>query len=166
MLNKHQETTEKIREAFYEKGNVLEAAIDKISDFRGEIVEKLGFAPIFVVQQKTERFMPRIDLFDTEDAFQVDIELPGLAADEITLTATSGALRVTGDRCKDAGVKKILFLEQLDGHFSRTLPLEKHVQGANCTATLARGILRVILPKADPDMMESEEFSVPVKEEK
>lgn len=164
MFNKHHDSGEKIRKAFYEDGHVLASAIDKISDFRGEVVEKLGFAPIFVVQQKTERFMPRIDLFDSGGAFQVDIELPGISIDELNVIATSDWIRVTGNRGKHTDDRKILFLEQLDGHFSRTLHFDGQIDGESCKARLTRGVLHLTLQKADSDTSDTEEFSITVEE--
>jgi HSP20 family molecular chaperone IbpA len=165
MLKKHHAASERLREVFYEKDCVLDTAIDKISKFRGEIVEKIGFAPGFVVQQKTERFIPRFNLFEAEGVFHIDIELPGLAADEIKVAVTGEWVRVTGKRSKRTDSGKILFLEQLEGHFSRTLHLDSPVDGVNCTAVLARGLLRVTLPMVASETIEADEFSVSIKEE-
>ena len=165
MLKKHHAASERLREVFYEKDCVLDTAIDKISEFREEVAEKIGFAPGFVVQQKTRRFMPRFNLFETEEVFHIDIELPGLAADEIEVTVTGAWIRVTGKRSKRTDSGKILFLEQLEGHFSRTLHLDSPVDGVNCRAVLARGLLRVTLPMVASETIEADEFSVSIKEE-
>ena len=165
MLKKHHAASEKLREVFYGKSSVLETAVDKISDCRGEIIEKIGFVPAYVVQQKTERFIPKFDLFETEDAFHIDMELPGLAADEIKVTVTGEWISVTGKRSKRADTGKTLFLEQLEGHFSRTLHLDSPIDGVNCRAVLARGLLRVTLPKLAFETIEADELSVSVKEE-
>jgi HSP20 family molecular chaperone IbpA len=165
MLNKHHASSERLRELFYGKASLLETAVEKISDCRGEIVEKIGFVPVFVVQKKTERFIPRFDLFEGEDAFHVDIELPGLAANEIKVTVTGEWIRVTGKRSKHSDNGKTLFLEQLDGHFSRTLHLDSPIDGGNCKAILARGLLWVTLPKVVSEIIEADEFSVSIQEE-
>lgn len=172
MLNKQTPTNEKLREYFYEKGSVMEAAIDKITEFRGEVVEKIGFAPLFVVQQKTERFMPRFDLFDSGDAYQLDIELPGLSADDIQLAASRDSVRVSGTRRKHdhAGKEvhevtaKTLFLEQMDGDFSRTLHLDTAIDKLQCKARLGNGILHVSLPKVADQANEeaAEEISIEI----
>ena len=164
MLKRHHASSEKLREVFYEKDCILDAAIDKISKFRGEVVEKIGFAPGFVVQHKTERFIPRFDLFETEEVFHVDMELPGLAVDEIKVTVTGEWIRVTGKRSKRTDNGKTLFLEQLEGHFSRTLYLDNPIDGVSCRAVLARGLLHATLPKADPETIKADVFSVSVKE--
>jgi HSP20 family molecular chaperone IbpA len=88
MLKKHHASSEKLREVFHEKDCVLETAIDKISKFQGDVIEKTG------------EFIPRIDLFETEDTYHIDIELPGLAADEINVTVTGEWIRVAGKRSK------------------------------------------------------------------
>ena len=166
MLKRHHASSEKLREAFYEKDCVLEleTAIDRISKFRKDVVEKIGFAPSFVVQQKTERFIPRLDLFEAADAFHIDIELPGIAANEIKVTVTGEWIRVTGKRSKRTDNGKTLFLEQLEGHFSRTLHLDNPIDGVSCKAVLARGLLHATLPKADPETIKADVFSVSVKE--
>ena len=165
MLKKHHAASERLREVFYEKDCVLDTAIDKISEFREEVIEKIGFAPGFVVQQKTGRFIPRINLFKVENGFHIDIELPGLTADEIKVAVTGEWIRVTGKRSKRTDSGKILFLEQLEGHFSRTLHLDSPVDGVNCTAVLARGLLRVTLPIVASETIDADEFNVSIKEE-
>jgi HSP20 family molecular chaperone IbpA len=165
MLNKHHASSERLREVFYGKASLLETAVEKISDCRGEIVEKIGFVPVYVVQQKTERFIPRFDLFEAEENFHIDIELPGLAANEIKVTVTGEWIRVTGKRSKRTDSGKTLFLEQLDGHFSRTLHLDSPIDGVNCKAVLNRGLLRIKLPKVVSEIIEADEFSVSIQEE-
>lgn len=164
MFNKQHASTEKLRSAFYGNDNVLEAAIDKISEFRGEVVDKIGFAPIFVIQQKTEHFMPRYDLFEMEDAYHLDIELPGLAADDICVIVTRDSIVITGKRSKRENEGEILFLEQLDGCFSRTLNLSGHIDGAQCKAVLTRGLLHVTLPKLATKHNEPDDCTVLVEE--
>ena len=164
MLKKHHASSEKLRKVFYGKDCILDTAVDRISKFRGEVVEKIGFAPSLVVQQKTERFIPRFNLFETEDDFHVDMELPGLAVDEINVTVTGEWIRVAGKRSKRSDNGKILFLEQLEGHFSRTLHLDSPVDGVNCRGVLARGVLRVTLPKVASETIEADELSVSIKE--
>jgi len=73
--------------------------------------------------------------------------------------------RVAGNRGKRADNGKIIFLEQLDGPFSRTLHLDSPIDGVNSKAVLARGLLRVTLPKLAFEFIEADEFSVSVKEE-
>ena len=152
MLKKHHASSEKLREVFCEKDCVPETAIDKISKFRGDVIEKTG------------RFIPGIDLFETEDAYHIDIELPGLAADDINVTVTGAWIRVAGKRSKRTDNGKTLFLEQLEGHFSRALHLDNPIDGANCRAILARGLLHATLPKAAPETIEADEFCVSVNE--
>ena len=164
MLKKHHAASERLREVFYEKDCVLDTAIDKISEFREEVVEKIGFAPGLVLQQKTGRFIPRFNLFEAEEVFHIDIELPGLAADEIKIAVTGEWIKVTGKRSKRTDSGKILFLEQLEGRFSRTLHLNSPVNGVNCTAVLARGLLRVTLPIMASEATEADEVSVSIKE--
>lgn len=162
MLNKQHSSNERLREFFYEKGSVMEAAIDKISEFRGEVVEKIGFAPIFVVQQKTERFMPRFDLFDAGDAYQLDIELPGMAAEDIQLSASGDWIRVSGSRENSTDTGKTLFLEQMDGDFSRTLHLDDPIDSSNCKGRLGNGVLHVTLPKVTPESAQIDEVSIEI----
>jgi len=164
MLNKQHTSPKKSRSIFYGNDSVLEAAIDKISDFRGEVIEETGFAPMFIVQQKTEHFMPRYDLFETGDVYRLDIELPGLTADDICVIATRDSIVVTGKRNKYPGEGKPLFLEQPDGSFSRTLHLNSCIDCAQCEAVLAKGLLHVTLPKLAAKHNEPDDYTVLVEE--
>ena len=164
MSNKHEHSREKIREAFYEDGHILDSAIDRISEVRGEVIDKLGFAPLFVIQQKTERFTPRINLLESGDSFHASIELPGFDAEMLELTASRDMISLSGERKRPEPGGKILFLEQLEGSFSRKLRFNTPVDGERCRAVLSRGILQLSLPKLSPEEGSTEPFEVMIHE--
>jgi HSP20 family protein len=107
---------------------------------------------------------PPVDLCETSDAVVLKVELPGVAAEDLEVKLTGGALRVAGKKRRrtSRGAISHLCSERAYGAFERTLPLRWSVKTRGATATLANGLLTVSLPKlAD---RRGAEFKIPIKE--
>ncbi|MFD7512080.1 Hsp20/alpha crystallin family protein [Streptomyces sp. NPDC059853] len=91
---------------------------------------------------------PLADLHETDDAYLVTVELPGVAADDIDVALSDRELTVTavyGDR-KESGVLRRGTRRTGRCEYRTLLPTE--VSGDDITAGLSDGVLRVTVPKA------------------
>jgi HSP20 family protein len=107
---------------------------------------------------------PPVDLCETNDAIILKVELPGVAADDVELTLTTTALRISGKKRRRSGRGAISHLcsERGYGAFKRNVPLRWSLKTRGATAKLENGLLTVRLPKlAD---RRGEEFKIPIKE--
>ena len=107
---------------------------------------------------------PPVDLCESCDAVVVRVDLPGVAAEEIELSLTSTALRVSGRKKRRAarGAVSHICSERGYGRFERTVPLRWSIKTRGATAVLENGLLTVRLPKlAD---RRGEEYKIPIKE--
>jgi HSP20 family protein len=108
---------------------------------------------------------PPVDLCETENAINVRIELPGVAAEQIKIGLTNTQLRVWGEKKRRVPRNRItshLCSERSYGRFTRTVPLRWTVSIRGATAELTNGILMVRLPKI-PDRR-GKEFKVAVND--
>ena len=107
---------------------------------------------------------PPADVCETADAVVVRVELPGVAADDVEVVLTAGALRVTGAKKSRAPRGRVTHLcsERAYGKFSRTVPLRRPVRTRGARATLRDGLLTVTLPKLSE--RRGAEFRVEVKD--
>ena len=108
---------------------------------------------------------PPVDLCETENAINIRIELPGVAAEQIKIGLTNSQLRVWGEKKRRVPRRRItshLCSERNYGRFTRIVPLRWTISVRDATAELANGVLLVRLPKI-PDRRGTE-FKVAVKD--
>ena len=94
---------------------------------------------------------PALDVHEDKDKFTVNLELPGLKREDITVHLEDGSLVISGERkvetvSEDTEVHR---RERYYGKFSRTLTLPVTVSADQVKAAYKDGILTVTLPKAE-----------------
>jgi HSP20 family molecular chaperone IbpA len=93
---------------------------------------------------------PRYEIKETEDAFGLTVDLPGVAKDGLEITAEDDTLRIVGKRnwTRPAGWTS-LYRETSDASFLLELDHDNSVDLDKVRAELNDGVLRVSLPKAE-----------------
>jgi HSP20 family protein len=93
---------------------------------------------------------PSHQLTESEDAFALTIQLPGVARDGLDVTVEQDVLRVVGRRAwtPPAGWSA-LHRETSDAPFSLAVALGQAVAADRIAAELRDGVLRLSLPKAE-----------------
>lgn len=93
---------------------------------------------------------PSHQLTESEDAFALTIQLPGVARDGLDVTVEQDVLRVVGRRAwtPPAGWSA-LHRETSDAPFSLAVGLGQAVAADRIAAELRDGVLRLSLPKAE-----------------
>ena len=93
-------------------------------------------------------FTPLADVEETDEAYLVEIELPGLKKDDLDIAIAGRRLTVTGERKERQRVGILRRRERVVGrfHYEATLPGE--VDEASVEAQLDEGVLTVRVPKA------------------
>lgn len=96
-------------------------------------------------------FIPAADLLETENAFVVAIDLPGMKLDEVNVELRGGDLWISGEMKQDGeGKGKTLHLaERARGAFRRVIPLPGSVDESRIEAIYSDGVLKVTLPKSE-----------------
>jgi HSP20 family protein len=97
------------------------------------------------------RWMPAMDLVETDDHFVLRADLPGLTEDDVKIEVEDGTLVVSGERKAEHEERGEGFhrLERAFGTFSRSLTLPKGVDADAVTANFERGVLEVRVPKPE-----------------
>jgi len=88
-----------------------------------------------------------VDVVDAGDAFEVHVDLPGFAKEDVELTLSDGTLRVHAEADADEGGRYVR-QERHRGSVDRTVTLPERVDEEGIEATLSRGVLTVTLGKA------------------
>ena len=93
---------------------------------------------------------PRIDVHETDKAFTVDAELPGMDEDDIELTLSDGLLTLKGEKKeeKDEKKKDYYLYERHYGSFKRTFRVPDSVEQDKVAANFKKGVLSITMPKS------------------
>ena len=92
---------------------------------------------------------PRTNLYDTDDAYVVQAEVPGLGEKDIQLTVNQDVLTLSGERKTDVPEGYAVHRqERAPVRFSRSFTLPGTVDAEHVTAAVRDGILTVTLPKS------------------
>jgi len=92
---------------------------------------------------------PAANLVETDDAYQVSLEIPGFDRDDLEVTVDQGVLTLSGRRTADHEQEGRTYhlRERATGQFSRAFSLPNSVIAEDVSASYDRGVLRVHLPK-------------------
>lgn len=96
-------------------------------------------------------WMPPVDIQETEDAYRLVAELPGLTKDDINITLENNILRLTGERKfqKDVNKESYHRVERTYGSFARAFTLPSLVSADKVEAAFENGLLTLTIPKAE-----------------
>lgn len=96
-------------------------------------------------------FAPRMNLAETENAYEVTCDLPGVKAEEVNIEFKDGQLWITGERKyeKEEQEKKYHRVERVYGQFRRVIALGTDVDAERIDANYKDGVLSVHVPKAE-----------------
>jgi len=97
------------------------------------------------------RWMPPMDLVESDEHFILRADLPGLAEGDVNIELEDRVLTVSGERKAENEVKKDGFyrLERATGAFSRSLTLPEGIDPDGIAATFDKGVLEVRIPKPE-----------------
>lgn len=94
---------------------------------------------------------PLMNVTEDGDNYYVRAELPGIKADELSISLTGTSLTVAGERTIPAENEKARYhrREREAGKFSRVVSLPSQVDTSKVEARCVDGVLTVVLPKAE-----------------
>lgn len=111
------------------------------------------YAPFCTVGQKiADVFSPSPDASATQDAYEIAIELPGVAAEDIDLSVHEGTLVVKGHKesTREEEGRSYFFTGRISGTFMRSFRLPGDADGERVEADHRDGLLTIRVPKRAP----------------
>ena len=96
-------------------------------------------------------FLPPVDLVETENQFEVTVDLPGLKPEEVEVELKNGDLWIAGKREEEKEDKGKTYhrIERRHGEFRRVLPLPATINAEAIEARFDKGVLKIIVPKTE-----------------
>ena len=99
----------------------------------------------------TRRWLPPMDLVETDDHFVLRADLPGLAEGDVNVELEDNVLTVSGERKAEHESRKEGYyrIERASGSFQRSLTLPEGVNAGAIEASFDKGVLEVRIPKPE-----------------
>ena len=111
---------------------------------------------------KHAKNMMKTDVRETDDSYEVDIDLPGFKKDEINAQLDNGYLTISASKGLDKEEKnkegKYIRKERYAGAMSRSFYVGDEVTQADIKARYEDGILRLSVPKKEKKAVENNKY--------
>jgi len=98
----------------------------------------------------TRAFLPTTDIFETDEALTMLLEMPGVDRENIEISVENGVLTVEGkiNFSKYDGLQPV-YSEYNIGPFRRTFRLSSRIDQDKIRAEMQAGVITLVLPKAE-----------------
>ena len=127
-----------------------------------------SFFPELTESSSAQAQLP-LNIWETEESFVVEAELPGFDLDDVEVTVLAGELTLEGQRpVPEQEGLSFRHRERGTGRIKRVVRLPLEVDVERVSATLTKGILNVTLPKAQaalPRKISVRALEAPAREE-
>jgi len=94
---------------------------------------------------------PQTDLVESDDAFQIRLDVPGMTKEDIDINLQNNTLTVSGERKRErtAESEDAVRVERAFGTFHRTFTLPDAVDADGIEAAYDNGVLTIHVPKTE-----------------
>ncbi len=116
---------------------------------------------------KHAKNLMKTDVRETEDAYEVDIDLPGFKKDEVTITVENGYLNISAVKGLDKDetdkkTGKYIRQERYAGSCSRTFYVGEAVEPEDVSAKFENGILQLHILKKEAKKVEKKDNRIAI----
>lgn len=98
---------------------------------------------------KAPMWAPPVEIYETQDAYVINLELPGMSQEDVSVTQANNILTVRGTRRfkKASEESRYHTSERSYGTFERLFPLPGNAQTEKIRNKFTSGILQITIPK-------------------
>jgi HSP20 family protein len=121
----------------------LFAELDAMSE---QFQRLFGLRPAGGVQRG---FVPPVDIWEGEHEVVIELDVPGVKAEDLSAEVVEGQLVVTGERHSPDGAVRRYRSERWQGRFVRSFGVPQGIDGERISADYTDGVLRLTLPKPE-----------------
>ena len=122
-----------------------------LSDRRRDLIHAVSWTV------RSSAWSPPTDVYETEEAYIIRLELAGMRDSDFEITLENGFLQICGTRADYPERRAYQQMEIRFGRFSTVIGLPGPVDVEASTAEYADGFLTVTMPKAKPNLVEVKE---------
>ncbi|MEN6464911.1 MAG: Hsp20/alpha crystallin family protein [Syntrophaceae bacterium] len=97
-------------------------------------------------------YSPRVDIFEKEGAIVLKADMPGTDEKNINISLEKNILTITGEVDVEHRTDlRLGYAEYGVGDYSRSFSVPDDIDRNRIEATVKNGVLRLVLPKAEPE---------------
>ena len=102
-------------------------------------------------ESQSNRWVPAMDLVESDDHFVLKADLPGLSEDDVAIEIRDNTLTISGERKSEYEKRERGWyrVERATGRFSRSLALPEGIDPDAVSAEFDKGVLEVHVPKPE-----------------
>ncbi|WP_024953838.1 Hsp20/alpha crystallin family protein [Sulfurospirillum arcachonense] len=99
-------------------------------------------------------FVPKVNTRELDDAYYIDVDLPGIKKEDIDIDIHDGMLTIKGERNFKDEIKEEDYykVETSFGKFQRAFSVPDNIDTENISASYENGVLEVTVPKLAKDI--------------
>jgi len=118
----------------------------EVDDIFGRFFNEGGGA-----ENTSSTWTPRTDMVESEDGYHLQLDVPGMAKDDLNINLQNNTLTISGERTmkRTAEGEERVRVERAFGTFHRTFALPSSVDTENIEARYEDGVLTVHVPKTE-----------------
>ena len=134
--------------------SALNTALDRMYNLSRALDQAFGSDLAWSSTGNRPQFwLPVIDAYETERAFVVEADLPGVHPENVEISFEQNTLTIKGTRAPtlqapEKGELRVFTAERVSGDFARSVRLPEYVDGDKIEAHYNNGVLTVTVPKA------------------
>lgn len=109
--------------------------------------------------------MPKLDIAEMKDKYEIKAELPGMDEKDINLSLDDGVLTISGEKkAENEEKEKGYYLKECSyGSFSRSVRLPENIADDKIGAHFKKGVLFIDMPKKEPTAPKTRKIEISSK---
>ena len=122
----------------------------EVGDFSDEVRHVfLELGRVFGGESLAGECAPAIDVFETDDALEIAVDLPGVDPVAVRVLGKGDSILIAGEKAarRARGESSFHLVERGYGRFARVVRLARACDTSKARATLIDGVLRISVPK-------------------
>jgi HSP20 family protein len=122
----------------------------EIGEFADEVRRIfLELGRVFGAESLAGECAPPVDVYETDDALEIAVDLPGVAPEAVRLLAKGDTILIAGEKAprRSGGDASFHLVERGYGRFARVVRLTRACDTSKARATIVEGELHVTMPK-------------------
>lgn len=110
----------------------------------------------------TADWSPRVDISESENAFLIKAEVPGVKKEDVKVNLEDGVLSIQGERKQEKEEKGKRFhrIERSYGNFYRSFTLPENIDKTKIKASFNEGLLNLQIPKTKETIPHATEVKI------
>ncbi len=111
--------------------------------------------------RSNQNFVPSVDLKETDNAYEIDVSVPGMKKDDIKVELDGNTLQISGEKEeKDEDKDKTYHRVETEyGYFHRSFNLPESAKTEDINAEYEDGVLKIHVPK-DKEKTETKKIDI------